>query len=151
MVSLREKAIKAAKEYKVRMEKNEREAAKKFATKAKKKFEEIFEEAPYNVEPISEKRAKVVVGDLSFIARRERTGHAEYINFYPQIVCSHCGKLFTYQYPCNNLVDVGTVLMKEVVCDACREDIPPATKSSAEHVLDLLAEILEIVKYERGE
>jgi len=154
MVSLREKAIKLAKEYEERKEKNEREAAKKFATKAKKKFEEIFGEVPYNVGPISEKRAKVIVGDLSFVAIRERTGHAEYINFYPQVECSHCGKLFTYQYPCNNLVDVGAALMKEVVCDAClyeNVDTPKVTKSPAERVLELLSEILEIIEEERGE
>jgi len=149
-MNLREKAIKAAKEYKERKEKEKREAAKQFAERAKKEFEETFGEA-LDVKPISESQAKIIADGLTFIARKKRVEYAEYINFYPQIECSHCGKLFTYQYPCNNLVDVGMTLTKEVVCDACREDIPPATKSSAEHVLDLLAEILEIVKYERGE
>ena len=149
-MNLREKAIKAAKEYEERKEKEKREAAKKFAERAKKEFEENFGEA-LDVKPISESQAKIIADGLTFIARKKRVEYAEFIYFYPQIECSYCGKLFTYQYPCNNLVDVGMALTKEVVCDTCREDIPPPTKSSAERVLDLLAEILEIVKCERGE
>ena len=150
-MNLRERAIKAAEEYEERKEKEKRETAKKFAERAKKEFEEIFGEVPYDVKPISEGQARIVADGLSFIARKKRVEYAEYINFYPQIMCSHCGKLFTYPYPCNNLVDVGMALTKEVVCDACREDTPPPMKSSAERVLDLLAEILEIVEGERGE
>jgi len=149
-MDLREKAIKAAKEYEERKEKEKREAAKKFAERAKKEFEETFGEA-LDVEPISESQAKIIANGLSFIARRTHTDFVEYIKFHPQVECSHCGKLFTYPYPCENLAEVGTVLTKEVVCDACREDIPPPTKSSAERVLDLLAEILEIIECERGE
>jgi len=148
---LREKAIKAAKEYEERKEKEKREAAKKFGIEAEKEFEKTFNEVVSDVEPISENKAKIIVSDLSFIAiKKFYVDHGKHIFFYPQIECSRCGKLFTYQYPCENLAEVGEVLTKEVVCDACREDIPLATKSSAEHVLDLLAEILEIVKCERG-
>ena len=154
MVNLREKAIKAAKEYKERMEKEKQEAAKKFAARAKKEFEENFGEAPYDVEPITINGAKIIADGLTFIAKKERAEYAEYINFYPQIECSCCGKLFTYQYPCNSLVDVGMVLMKETVCDACQYEnveTPQVTKSPAERVLELLGEILDILEAERGE
>jgi len=153
MVSLREKAIKAAKEHEERIKKSKQKAAEKFAARAKKEFEETFGEA-LDVEPITVNGAKIIADGLTFIAKKERAEYTEYINFYPQVECSHCGELFTYQYPCNNLVDVGTVLMKEVVCDAClyeNVDTPQATKSPAERVLELLSEILEIIEEERGE
>ena len=150
MVSLREKAIKAAKEHEERIKKSKQKAAEKFATRAKKEFEETFGE-PLDVEPITVNGAKIIADGLTFIAKKERAEYAEYINFYPQVECSRCGKLFTYQYPCNNLVDVGMVLMKETVCNACREDIPPVTKSPAERVLELMTEILEILEAERSE
>jgi len=154
MVSLREKAIKAAKEHEERIKKSKQKAAEKFATRAKKEFEETFGE-PLDVEPITVNGAKIIADGLTFIAKKERTEYAEYINFYPQVECSRCGKLFTYQYPCNNHADVGTVLMKEVVCDAClyeNVDTPEVTtKSPAERVFELLSEILEIIEEERGE
>ena len=152
MVSLREKAIKAAKEHEERKEKEKRESAKEFAERAKKAFEETFGEV-VEVEPISRASARILADGLSFIARHKSTDFVTYIDFYPQIECSRCGKLFTYQYPCKNLADVGTVLMKEVVCDAClyeNVDTPQATKSPAERVLELLSEILEIIEEERG-
>jgi len=154
MVNLREKAIIAAKEYKERKEKEKREAAKKFAERAKKEFEEIFGEVPYDVEPISEVSARIFADGLIFVARHKSTDFVTYIDFYPQVECSRCGKLFTYQYPCKNLTDVGTVLMKPVVCDAClyeNVDTPEVTKSPTERVLELLSEILEIIREERGE
>ena len=136
-------------------EKNRKEAAKKFAIEAEKEFEKTFNEVVSDVEPITEKKAKIIVGDLSFIAiKRFYVDYGGHIFFYPQIECTRCGKLFTYQDPCKNLADVGTVLMKEVVCDAClyeNVDTPQATKSPAERVLELLSEILEILEEERGE
>jgi len=153
-MNLREKAIKAAKEYEERMERNRKEAAKKFAIEAEKEFEKTFNEVVSDVEPISKNKAKIIVGDLSFIAiKRFYVDYGGHIFFYPQIECTRCGKLFTYQDPCKNLADVGTVLMKEVVCDAClyeNVDTPQATKSPAERVLELLSEILEILEEERG-
>jgi len=154
MVSLRDRAIKAAKEQQERMERNRKEAAKKFAAEATKEFEKTFNEVVYDVEPISENKAKIIVGDLSFIAIKKSKDFVVYIDFYPEIECGRCGKSFTYQYPCKNLADVGTVLMKEVVCDAClyeNVEIPQATKSPAERVLELLGEILDILEAERGE
>jgi len=155
MVSLREKAIKAAKEYEERKEKEKRESAKKFAEEAKKEFEETFNEVVDSVEPISKNKARINAGDLSFIAIKNfYVDYRGHIFFYPQVECSRCGKLFIYRDPCNNLADVGTVLMKEVVCDAClyeNVDTPQATKSPAERVLELLSEILEIIEEERGE
>jgi len=155
MVSLREKAIKAAKEHEERIKKSKQKAAEKFAEEAKKEFEETFNELVSDVEPISKNKAKINAGDLSFIAIKNfYVDYGGHIFFYPQVECSRCGKLFTYQDPCNNLVDVGTVLMKEVVCDAClyeNVDTPQATKSPAERVLELLSEILEIIEEERGE
>ena len=152
-MNLREKAIKAAKEREERIKKSKQKAAEKFAARAKKEFEETFGEA-LDVEPITVNGAKIIADGLTFIAKKERAEYAEYINFYPQVECNRCGKLFTYQYPCKNLADVGTVLMKEVVCDAClyeNADTPQATKSPAERVLELLSEILEIIEEERGE
>lgn len=155
MVSLRDRAIKAAKEYEERMEKNKKEAAKEFAEEAKREFEETFNEVVDSVEPISKNKARINAGDLSFIAiKKIYVDYGRRIFFYPQIECTRCGKLFTYQDPCNNLVDVGTVLMKEVVCDAClyeNVETPQATKSPAERVLELLGEILDILEAERGE
>ena len=145
MVSLREKAIKAAKEHEERIKKSKQKAAEKFAEEAKKEFEETFNELVSDVEPISKNKAKINAGDLSFIAIKNfYVDYRGHIFFYPQVECSRCGKLFTYQDPCNNLVDVGMVLMKETVCNDCREDIPPVTKSPAERVLELMTEILEI-------
>ena len=155
MVSLRERAIKAAKEHEERMERNRKEAAKKFGIEAEKEFEKIFNELVSDVEPISENKAKIIVGNLSFIAIKKSKDFVVYIDFYPEIECSRCGKLFTYQYPCKNLADVGTVFMKEVVCDAClyeNVDTPEVTtQSPAERVCELLSEILEIIEEERGE
>lgn len=152
-MSLRERAIKAAKEYEEQMMKSKQEAAKKFATRAKKEFEKTFGEV-LDVEPITTNGAKIIADGLTFIARHRSTDFVTYIDFYPQIECSRCGKLFTYQYPCKNLADVGTVLMKEVVCDAClyeNVDTPRVTKSPAERVLELVTEIINIVEEERGE
>ena len=152
-MNLREKAIKAAKEHEERMERNRKEAAKKFAIEAEKEFEKTFNEVVSDVEPISENKARINAGDISFIVIEKYVDFKRYIDFYPQVECSRCGKLFTYQYPCKNLADVGTVLMKEVVCDAClyeNVDTPQATKSPAERVLELLSEILEIIEEERG-
>jgi len=154
-MNLREKAIKAAKEHEERIKKSKQKAAKKFAEEAKKEFEETFNELVSDVEPISKNKAKINAGDLSFIAIKNfYVDYGGHIFFYPQIECTRCGKLFTYQDPCKNLADVGTVLMKEVVCDAClyeNVDTPQATKSPAERVLELLSEILEIIEEERGE
>ena len=154
-MGLRERALKAAEEQQERMEKNKKEAAEKFAVEAKKEFQEMFGEvSELNVEPISENKAKIIADGLSFIAIKKSKDFVVYIDFYPQIECIRCGKLFTYDTPCKKLADIGFLLMKPVVCDAClygNVDIPPATKSPAERVLELLGEILDILEAECGE
>ena len=86
MVSLRERAIKAAKEYEERKEKNEREAAKKFVAEVKKEFEETFNEVVYNVEPISENEARIDIGNtgiFSIIAIKKSKDVIMYRDLYP--------------------------------------------------------------------
>ncbi len=117
--------------------------------KAKKEFQEKFGKvSELNVEPISENKAKIIADGLSFIAIREPA----YIRFYLQRVCANCGNMFTHKTPCEKIADIGFLLMKSEICDACLyrdADITPE-KSPAERVLELMSEILEIVETERS-
>ena len=82
-MNLREKAIKAAKEHEEWMERNRKEAAKKFAEEAKKKFEETFNEIVDSVEPISENEARINTGDFSIIAIKKSKDVIMYRDLYP--------------------------------------------------------------------
>ncbi|MCD6211292.1 MAG: hypothetical protein J7J01_10520 [Methanophagales archaeon] len=146
MESLRERAIQAAKERQERRKRNKREAAEKFAEMAKKEFQERFGEVEINVKPVSGNIAEITAEGLKFTAKKTQVEYAEYVDFYVWIQCANCGK-FIHAY-CENIADVGDLLMKGEICNDCKYgnvDIP-TVESDAERVLNLLREIIEIVK-----
>jgi len=152
MGSLRERAIKAYEEWEQQHQRELTEQAEKFAREAVKEFTEVFGK-PQNVEPKSERTARITADGLTFIARKVYTGYSSYTKFYLQAECSQCHNTFIQDTPCGSLIDLGHMLSKPQVCKACRygTNTETTTKSQAERVLELATEILEIIQEERGE
>ena len=116
MVSLRERAIKAAEEER----KQWKEKASNFAAEAKEEFQKRFGEvSDLDVKQITESMAKVTADGLSFTAKRECTECGEHIRFYIEVKCSECGKMFTHSKACETLADIGYRLETPGICKAC--------------------------------
>jgi len=116
MLSLRERAIKAAEEERERRSMIEAN----FAVEAKKEFQKRFGEvSDLDVKQITESMAKVTADGLSFTAKRECTECGEHIKFYIEVKCSECGKMFTHSKPCETLADIGYRLETLGICKAC--------------------------------
>ena len=116
MVSLRERAIKAAEEER----KQWKEKASNFAAEAKEEFQKRFGEvSDLDVKPITPSMAKVTADGLSFTAKRECTECGEHIKFYIEVKCSECGKMFTHSKACETLADIGYRLESPGICKAC--------------------------------
>ena len=116
MVSLRERAIKAAEEER----KQWKEAASNFATEAKKEFQKRFGEVSYlDAKPITKNEAKITADDLTFVAKKESIEYNERIRFYIEVKCSECGNMFTHPKPCETLADIGHRLVLPDICKAC--------------------------------
>ena len=152
MESLRKKAIRLYEEWKAEHEIELLEQAEKFAREAVKHFTEVFGK-PQNVEPVSERTAKITADGLTFIARKEYTDYCGHIKFYLQTECTQCHNSFIHDTPCGSIIDLGDILSKPQVCRACQygTNTKTTTKSPAERVLELATEILEIIQEERGE
>ena len=117
MLSLRERAIKAAEEERERRSMIEAN----FAVEAKKEFQKRFGEvSDLDVKPITPSMAKVTADGLSFTAKRECTECGEHIRFYIEVKCSECGKMFTHSKACETLADIGYRLETPGICKACR-------------------------------
>jgi len=116
MVSLRERAIKAAEEER----KQWKEKASNFAAEAKEEFQKRFGEvSDLDVKQITESMAKVTADGLSFTAKRECTECGEHIKFYIEVKCSECGKMFTHSKACETLADIGYRLESPGSCKTC--------------------------------
>jgi len=150
MVTLRERAIKAAKERQERMEIEKIKAMDKFAQTAIKEFQDVFgaDIEELSVKEVNENAAEITADGLKFEARRIHREYDTYIRFYLRAKCEKCGRWFTHPTPCENLADIGQLLMRSELCDDCKYgnvDIP-TVESDAERVLNLVREIIEIVK-----
>ena len=150
--SLKERAIKAYEEWEQQHQRELMEQAEKFAREAVKEFTEVFGK-PQNVEPMSERTAKIATDGLTFIARKEYTDYCSYIKFYLQTECTQCHNPFIQDTSCESIIDLGHILSKPQVCRACRygTNTETTTKSPAERVLELATEILEIIQEEHSE
>jgi len=119
-MDLRERALKAAEEERERWKKTWKEAVPTFAAKVKEEFQRRFGEvSDIDVRPITVNMAKVTADGLSFIAKKEHTECGEHINFYLEVECRDCGKMFTHKMPCEELRDIGILLTLSHVCKAC--------------------------------
>ena len=116
MVSLRERAIKAAEEER----KHWKEKASNFAAEAKEEFQKRFGEvSDLDVKQITESMAEITADGLSFTAKRERRECDEHIKFYIEVKCSECGKMFTHSKACETLADIGYRLESPGSCKTC--------------------------------
>jgi len=120
MLSLRERAIKAAEEER----KQWKEKASNFAAEAKEEFQKRFGEVlELDVKQITESMAKITADGLSFIAQKEHMERSEdirfNIKFYIEVKCSECGKMFTHQKACETLADIGYRLESPGFCKTC--------------------------------
>ena len=116
MVSLRERALKAAEEER----KQWKEKASNFAAEAKKEFQKRFGEvSELDVKQITENMAEITADGLNFTAKREYRECDEHIKFYIEVKCSECSKMFTHSKACETLADIGYRLESPGSCKAC--------------------------------
>jgi len=154
MENLKERAIRAAKERQERRETEKLKAASEFAIEAENEFRDVFGAdniGKLNVKPVGENIAEIVADGLEFEARRIHREYDTYIRFYLRAKCEKCKRWFTHTTPCENLADIGQLLINPAICDSCRYGIGTETakKSEAEQVVEKLREIIEIV-YEKN-
>ena len=149
MVTLKERAIQAAKERQERREIEKIKAMDKFAQTAIKEFQDRFgtDIEKLSVKGVNRNAAEIMADGLKFDARRIHREYDTYIRFYLRAKCEKCGRWFTHPTPCENLADVGQLLINPAICDSCRYNIDTeTTKSEAEQVMEMLRKIIEICK-----